>query len=243
MNSELMSSQLLLRLQDVVKGYQRRGGFNRCGDKKPRVLDGLSMEILEGEILGIVGLSGSGKSTLARILAFMEPPDEGEVFFRGESLTPTRISPSVRCKIQYVFQNPASSLNPRMTAWRQLCEAPIYHKMKNPAETSHAVAEMVPLLGLDVASLHRYPHEFSGGQQQRLALARALSVEPNLLICDEVTSALDPATGDELISLLLRINAELGVTIVFVSHSLRAVSRLCHRSYLLKDGKLHPHQV
>lgn len=234
------SASALLQLESVSKRYTTQGPWLWAQSGSLCVLDCVNLEIDSGELLGLVGSSGAGKSTLARILAGMERPDSGTLTYRGQRWDSERIPSLLRREVQYVFQNPASSLNPRMTAWRQLLEAPLCHKLGSPREVSRRMEEIVLLLGLEGSSLQRYPHQFSGGQQQRLALARALSVEPRLLICDEITSALDNRNAENLAVLLQSINRQMGIAIAFVSHDLPLVERLCRRVVKLSQGRLEP---
>jgi ABC-type glutathione transport system ATPase component len=234
------SGSSLLRLEGVSKSYASSSPWPWITRGKVVVLDSVTLEIDSGEIVGLVGRSGVGKSTLARILAGMERPDSGTRTYLGRQWNSDRIPPSLRREVQYVFQNPASSLNPRMTAWHQLLEAPLCLRMGRRPAVMHRMQEIASLLGLEGSSLERYPHQFSGGQQQRLALARALSVEPRVLICDEITSALDSRNAENLASLLQRINREMGVAVTFVSHDLPLVEGLCRRILQLSEGRLEP---
>jgi len=237
------SGSPLLLLEGISKSYASHGQWPWAAGGTVVVLESVNLEIDSGEIVGLVGRSGAGKSTLARILAGMEKPDGGTRTYHGQQWDSDRIPPSLRREVQYVFQNPASSLNPRMTAWRQLLEAPLCHRMGRPPAVMQRMQEIVSLLGLEGSSLDRYPHQFSGGQQQRLALARALSVEPRVLVCDEITSSLDSATAENLTSLLQHINRQMGVAIAFISHDLPLVEGLCRRIIQLSKGKLEPYPV
>lgn len=202
-------------------------------------LAGVSLEVARGETLGIVGESGSGKTTLGRCVARMERPTEGHILLDGEDLA----GMSARqwretCKrVQMVFQDPFRSFNPRMTIERALLEGPSNFGAST-AESRRRLLEMLDLVGIDSSALHRYPHEFSGGQRQRLSIARALMMEPEVLIADEAVSALDVSVQAQILDLLEDVRERLGLTMLFITHDLRVAARLCHRIAVMQRGQV-----
>lgn len=219
------------------------GGRSLIGRPLPRVhaVRGLSFHIESGEILGIVGESGCGKSTVARMLVGLEHPTEGHIELAGEPLAET--GKAIRQKqlaqrIQYVFQDPLSSLNPRKTI-REILSAPLYH-LKGMNETARAVrlAELMTQVNLRPEFLDRYPHEFSGGQAQRIGIARALAAEPEVLVLDEPVSALDVSVQAQVLNLLKDLREHYQLTYVFISHDLGVVRNLCDRVAVMYFGRI-----
>ncbi|MGB7977719.1 MAG: ATP-binding cassette domain-containing protein [Chlamydiales bacterium] len=211
----------MIEVKNVTKIYKL--------DRKKQILavDGVDLQIEKGEIVGLVGESGSGKSTLGKIVLGLIPPSSGEVFFEGKRKTcllPRRI--------QMIFQDPYSSLNPRMTAQSIIAEPTTIHGLKN------RVDELLELVGLPLDAKRRYPHEFSGGQRQRIGIARALALSPDLLICDEPISALDVSIQAQIAGLLQRLQKELGLTILFIAHDLAMVRYLSTRIAVMHQGKI-----
>ena len=197
------------------------------GGRTARVVQALSdvsLTLERATTFGIVGESGCGKSTLARLLVGLEAPTSGELFVEGTSIDATKRSgtESLARKIQLVFQDPFSSLDPRMTVEKTLREVLRVHSL-HPDNVQGRIAELLAMVGLSGRFANRYPHELSGGQAQRVAVARALAVEPQILVLDEPTSALDVSVRAEIINLLVRIQQELGLSYVFISHDLSMV--------------------
>jgi len=197
----------------------------------------LSFSIAPGEVLGLVGESGSGKSTLARALTGLVPLDAGEVRLGGRLLRGGRRSRADQRRIQMVFQDPYSSLNPRLTVGGMLHELLRVHHVVPKSEVDSYSRELARLVGLDPDSLHAYPRQFSGGQRQRVAIARALVNRPELLLADEPTGALDSTTGQEIAGLLRELNAG-GQTLVLVTHDQSLAQRFAARTVQLVDGEL-----
>jgi oligopeptide/dipeptide ABC transporter ATP-binding protein len=212
------------------------------GTKRPlvRALNGVSLEIARGETLAIVGESGCGKSTLARSLVRLLDLDSGEIIFEGENVRELKGAALRRYnrRVQMVFQDPYGSLNPRMTVGQILTEALAVHEMVPAAQRPARVAELLSLVRLPANAADRLPHEFSGGQRQRIAIARALSIEPELLIADEIVSALDVSVQAQILNLLLDLQQRLGLAILFVSHDLRVVRHLAHRVAIMYLGRV-----
>jgi oligopeptide/dipeptide ABC transporter ATP-binding protein len=188
----------------------------------------LSLCIHKGEVFGLVGESGSGKSTLGRMLLGLIRPTSGAVFFNGQNVT-GKILPR---QMQMIFQDPYSSLNPRMTIEAILSEPSYIHKL--PDRT----LELLDLVGLSRHSLSRFPHEFSGGQRQRIGIARALSLNPDFIVCDEPISALDVSIQAQIINLLIRLQKELRLTYLFIAHDLPMVRYISHRVGVMFAGEI-----
>jgi peptide/nickel transport system ATP-binding protein len=223
----------LLDARGLTKEYPRDGGVTR-------VVDDVSFAVLPGETLGLVGESGSGKSTVARMLLRLIEPAAGDVYFEGEPL-PSASSARMRTlrrRMQIVFQDPYAALNPRMRVHEILLEPFRIHR-EPPAEGAPArLRELLHSVGLDESALLRYPHEFSGGQRQRINIARALALRPSFLVLDEPVSALDVSVGAQVINLLRDLQRKLGLTYLFISHSMPLVRYLCDRVAVMQHGRL-----
>jgi oligopeptide/dipeptide ABC transporter ATP-binding protein len=219
-------------VRDLVKVF----GRGRTGH---RAVDGVSFEVRRGETLGVVGESGSGKTTVGRILVGFERSTSGEVMFEGRPLAglTRRERMAFRRTVQMVFQNPFASLNPLRTVRSALSDG-IARSGIPRHDRERAMAELMQQVGLTESMLDRYPHEFSGGQRQRLVLARALTVSPQVLIADEPVSALDVSIQAQVLNLLNDLKAELGLTIVFVTHDLRVVNFFSDRIAVMYRGRL-----
>ena len=213
---------------------------HRTAGRPPvRAVDGVSWEIPAGEISGLVGESGSGKTTLVHCITGLERVDSGQIRLGDTVLEPSRHSRPVqlRRQIQLVFQDPASSLDPRMTAGQLLEEGLIIHRLRPSRDARRErVANLMELVGLDPRDAARYPRSFSGGQRQRIAIARALAVEPDVLVCDEPVSALDVSVQAQVLNLLQDLQQRLGLTVLFVAHDLAVVRQLCSRVAVMEHG-------
>jgi peptide/nickel transport system ATP-binding protein len=223
----------LVEARGLTKEYPRNGGTTH-------VVDDVSFAILPGETLGLVGESGSGKSTVARMLLRLIEPTSGEVFFEGEPL-PSASSARMRAlrrRMQIVFQDPYAALNPRMTVRKILAEPFAIHRQPPPEGMPTRLRELLRSVGLDESALPRYPHEFSGGQRQRINIARALALRPSFLVLDEPVSALDVSVGAQVINLLRDLQRDLGLTYLFISHSMPLVRFLCDRVAVMQRGRL-----
>ena len=202
-----------------------------------RAVDGVSLEVFPGEVLGLVGESGCGKSTLARCIAGLYEPTAGEIRFAGEVMKPNR-SRVQRRRIQMVFQDPYSSLNPRMTVRQTLGELLRVHHVVPADRVAVRSQELLELVGLGARSLDAHPRQFSGGQRQRVSIARALALEPELLLADEPVSALDVSVQANILNLLRRLQLQLGLTMLFIAHNLAVVRHLCDRVAVMYLGRI-----
>jgi len=229
----------LLEVRHLVKHYSRRQG-PFTSPSTVRAVDDISFSIEEGDLFGLVGESGSGKSTTGRCILRLVEPDSGEVLFRGENVL--RFSKSrmrlARRDMQIVFQDPYSSLNPRMRAGAIVEEPLIIHGLGTAAERRARVRELFELVGLEDAHLARYPSEFSGGQRQRIGIARALALNPAFVIADEAVSALDDSIQAQIVELLMGLRARLRLTLLFIAHDLRLVQQVCNRVAVMFQGRI-----
>jgi ABC-type oligopeptide transport system ATPase subunit len=226
----------LLAVRDLVKEF-RRGPFGRSVGV--RAVDRVSFSIVQGETLGLVGESGSGKTTIGRCVLRLTEPTSGEVRFRERDLL-AMSGPElqrVRREMQIVFQDPWSSLNPRMAAGEIVAEPLAIHGWPRPARKER-VAELLGLVGLDPSLAARLPHEFSGGQRQRIGLARALALEPAFLVADEPVTALDVSVQAQIVNLLMDLRDRLGLTCLLIAHDLRLVRHVCDRVAVLYRGRI-----
>ena len=229
----------LVEVRSLSKHFTRGGGLFTRGDVV-KAVDGVSFSIAAGETFGLVGESGSGKSTTGRCMLRLIEPTSGEVRYDGEDVlafSPARLR-AARRHMQMVFQDPYSSLNPRMTARDIVAEPLVIHGLGSRTDRADRVAALFGLVGLDPAHLDRYPHEFSGGQRQRIGLARALALEPKFIIADEPVSALDVSIQAQVINLLLDLQQRLALTYLFIAHDLRLVRHVCHRVAVMYRGRI-----
>jgi len=205
-----------------------------------RAVDGVSLKLYKGEILGIVGESGSGKSTLANCIGGLISQSDGDMLYDGKILSKSILASdnALRTRIQMIFQDPYSSLNPKMTIGKAISEPLLYHKVVDKSSVDNHVKELLEKVGLSPSYTDRYPHQLSGGQRQRVCIARAISVQPEVLICDESVSALDVSVQAQVLNLLDRLRSDLGVSMIFISHDLAVVHYLCERVLVMKDGKI-----
>ncbi len=214
--------------QGLVKHFPVRTGLFGRASAHVRAVDGVSFEVAAGRTFAIVGESGCGKSTVARLLLRLIEPDAGRIALDGEDLRATEGAAlrRLRGRIQLVFQDPYGSLNPRMTAGDMLAEPLMLHADVAPAERPARVAGLLSQVGLRADAARRYPHEFSGGQRQRLAIARALAAGPRVIVCDEPVSALDVSIQAQILNLLGDLQRRLGLAYVFISHDLAVVRQI-----------------
>ena len=234
-------SEHLLEVNDLVKHFPVRAGSHFSKKKgSVRAVDGVSFHIREGETLGLVGESGCGKSTIGRVILRLHAITAGEVRFRGINVhdMPKDDLRRLRSEMQIIFQDPYSSLNPRMTVGKIIGEAlSLHHNQRGQAARKRS-AELLEAVGLSAEHVSRYPHEFSGGQRQRIGVARALAVQPKLIICDEPVSALDVSVQAQVLNLLQDLKREFNLTYLFISHDLAVVRHISDRVAVMYLGKI-----
>ena len=230
----------LLEARDLVKHFPTGGRLLGRGRPPVRAVDGVSFTIGRGETLGLVGESGSGKSTLGRLVLRLIEATSGTVTFDGQdvgSLTGRQLT-RLRSRMQLVFQDPVSSFNPRMTIEQVLSEPMTVHGVGTPASRRARCRELLDLVGLPSSALTRYPHQFSGGQAQRIGIARALATNPDLIVCDEAVSALDVSVQAQVLNLLKEVQRELGLSYLFIAHDLNVVRYMSDRICVMYLGRL-----
>ena len=234
-------SKPVLRVQDLAISFSSStGGILQRQEREIRAVDGISFELMAGETLGIVGESGSGKSTLARAILGLIKPNRGRVMWMGENLTELEEEElrQRRKELQIVFQDPVASLNPRMTAGDIIAE-PLwtFYPNMDRVQVDERTRGMMKMVGLLPNQINRYPHEFSGGQCQRLGIARSLVLNPRLLVCDEPVSALDVSIQAQIVNLLQDLQRKLGLALIFVSHDLSVVRHISDRVLVMYMGQ------
>lgn len=229
----------LLRLEELQLYFpQRRSWLSR--PQYLRAVDGVSLDIFPGETLGLVGESGCGKSSLGKAILNLHPPTGGRAWFAGQEMTglsSAQMRP-LRRDLQMIFQDPFESLNSRHTVANILEEPLIIHRLAGASERQRTVAALLDRVGLPRSAANKYPHEFSGGQRQRIGIARAIALKPRLLICDEPVSALDVSVQAQILNLLLEIQQEMGLAMLFISHDLSVVRHMSDRIAVMYLGKL-----
>ncbi len=224
----------LLSVQNICKTFKTRSGmFTK--KREVNALRSVSFDLHEGEIIGLVGESGSGKSTLARSVMQLSDIDSGKIAINGEQIG--SLGQKLPSFIQFVFQDPYASLNPRRRIGSALTIGPIHHGVPK-AEAISRAREMLDVVGLDASAMDRFPHEFSGGQRQRIGIARALTMQPRVLIADEAVSALDVSVQKQVLRLLEDIRLKMGIAILFVTHDLRVAATICHRLLVMRKGEI-----
>lgn len=231
----------LLTVRGLKKYFPVLSGLIRHQVATNYAVDGVDFEINPGEILGIVGESGSGKSTTARAAIRLIEPTAGSVTFDGKDLLSLdkESMKKIRREIQIVFQDPFSSLNPRKTIGDSIGEALLVHKIvKTQEEQIEKVADILKLIGLEPSMMGRYPHQFSGGQQQRICIGRAIALEPRLIVCDEAVSALDVSVRSQILNLLFHLKDTLRLSYLFISHDMSVIQHFCDRMIVMYLGKV-----
>lgn len=234
-------TETLLEIQNLEKHFPIKGGVFKRTQSWVKAVDGVSFKLQRGKTLGLVGESGCGKTTLGRTIIRLLEPTQGKIIYGGKDITTIPITElrKLRRKFQIIFQDPYSSLNPRMTVGDILEEPLLIHQLGgNQNERRQRSEYLMDKVGLKASQLDRYPHEFSGGQRQRICIARALSVEPEFIICDESVSALDVSIQAQILNLLLDLQEELGLTYIFISHDLSVVNFISDDVSVMYGGKI-----
>ena len=235
-----METQPLISIKDLKVHFPLRRTLFARARQVVKAVDGVTLDILAGETLGLVGESGCGKSTLGRAILRLVEPTSGEVFFRGKNLADLSNAAmrAERRHLQIVFQDPYASLNPRMTVNQIISEPISTFQLARGRARRQRVQELMQQVGLSPSFLKRYPHEFSGGQRQRIGIARALAVDPDFIVADEPISALDVSIQSQIMNLLDRLRREKKLTYLFISHDLRAVQHVADRIAVMYLGKI-----
>lgn len=231
----------LLEVKDLRVWFPVFGGLLRRRVGEIKAVDGVSFTVEEGQTVGLVGESGSGKTTIGRALLKLEPATSGEVWFDGQSILPLRESAfrPLRREMQMIFQDPFGSLNPRMTCGEIVGEAlEIHFPSMTRSDRRSRVAELLDQVGLTREAMTKHPHEFSGGQRQRIGIARALAVKPRFIVCDEPVSALDVSVQGQIVNLLMDLQAEFGISYLFIAHDLAVVEHISDFVLVMHHGKI-----
>jgi oligopeptide/dipeptide ABC transporter ATP-binding protein len=234
------NEETILKVRNLEKSFVLDNGYFGIGKKYMKVIDDLSFELKKGEVLGLVGESGCGKSTTARLVLRLLEADGGAVYFKGEDILKLKSGElrKLRSKLQIVFQDPFSSLNPRMKVFDLIAEPLRHHQSLNRDEIKDRVLEVIETVGLQEHALYKYPHEFSGGQRQRIAIARALILKPDIIVCDEAVSALDVSIQNQILNLFKSIKKSMGITYLFISHDLSVVNYISDRVCVMYLGEI-----
>lgn len=229
--------ELSMRFQDSPSLFDR---LRRRSVPALQAVSEVSLSVLPGEVLGLVGESGCGKSTLARVAVGLLKPSHGEVLYRGAPLDSLHGEARAKWRraVQMVFQDPYASLNPRLRVDRLIGEAALYHGVMSPENMTRKVSELLQAVGLSPEVLKRYPHEFSGGQRQRIGIARALALQPELIVCDEPVAALDVSVQAQVLNLLMSLRRQFDLSYLFISHDLGVVRFLCDRIAVMYLGRI-----
>jgi oligopeptide/dipeptide ABC transporter ATP-binding protein len=230
----------LLQVRDLVKHFPVRGGVLNTVQAKVHAVNGVTLSINKGETVGVVGESGCGKSTLGKLIIRLFDPTSGSITYEGKELTGLTHDAMMpfRRKMQIIFQDPYSSLNPRLTVAGLLREAILFHRVVPRAGVEEYIDELIAKVGLRPDAKGKFPHEFSGGQRQRIGIARALALKPEFLVADEPVSALDVSIQAQVLNLMMDLKKDLGLTLLFISHDLKVIEHFCDRVVVMYLGHI-----
>ncbi|MEM9813944.1 MAG: ABC transporter ATP-binding protein [Pseudomonadota bacterium] len=230
----------ILKVEGLELRFEKRAGFFQRVSDVTRAVDGVSFALREGEALGIVGESGSGKTTVGRCVARVYEPNAGQIEYRGQDIASAGHSQlsDVRQQVRMIFQDPFAALNPRMTVKQIIAEPLVVNDVARGTELEDRVTTLLRDVGLEPSMMERYPHAFSGGQRQRIVIARAIALDPKLVIADEPTSALDVSIRTQVLDLLLRLQAERGLSFIFISHDMAVIRYFCDRVAVMYRGRI-----
>ena len=228
----------IIFLDDIRVTFKTRTG-SLLHPNKVQAIRGLTLKLMPGETIGIVGESGCGKSTTANVMCGLQSPTSGKVYFKGQDVTKRTadMRKTIGRVISVVFQDPATALNARMTVRDQLADPMIVHKVGDKASRAKRVRELIEMVGLPESVLDALPGQMSGGQRQRVAIARALALKPDAIIADEPTSALDVSVRAQILNLLMDLKKELGLSMVFISHDIQTVRYISDRIIVMNAGQ------
>ena len=238
---ELFAKEPILKIKNLKTYFPIRNGFFGGISSHVKAVDNVNFDVYPGETLGLVGESGCGKTTIGRTIIRLEEPTEGEMIYKGKDIAKMDAKElrEFRKEVQIIFQDPYSSLNPRMTIGNAIMEPMQVHGiLENDEQRKKRVEELLARVNLDPSHFYRYPHEFSGGQRQRIGIARALAVNPKFIICDESVSALDVSVQAQVLNLLNELKEEFGLTYIFISHDLSVVKYMSDRMLVMQEGKI-----
>lgn len=231
-----LGSYMLLEIEDLRKSYET-GIF---GMRRVNAVDGVSFNISEGEIFGLIGESGCGKTTLTKMILGLMHPSGGSIKFDGREISRLKSKEwrGLRKDIQAIFQHPQMTFNPKRSIYSACLEPVRLHNLDRRMDAGHMVRHMAQRVGISEDQLYKYPHEISGGQAQRISIARALSLNPRLLVCDEPTSMLDVSVQAQILSLIREANVKYGVSMLFISHDLEVIQSMCSSVAVMKQGRI-----
>ena len=237
----MSESQYILEVKDLYKWFEIRSGILSKTVGYVKAVDGVSFKVRRGETIGLVGESGCGKTTVARVILRLTDSTKGDIFFDGENITKVKGKKlrRVRRKMQIVYQDPYASLDPRQQI-KSIIEEPmkVHHLLRSRREADEAAAKLISRVGLNRDHLFRFPHEFSGGQRQRFAVARALAINPELVILDEPTSSLDVSVQAQILNLLSSLQKDFHLTYIFISHNLSVIKHMSDRIAVMYLGRI-----